>query len=565
MKTSVIKRLTASVCCVLLLCGSFLPAGAAHGVAELIDECIAYQAELHGAKNAQELIDGYVSDYAGCGSDWLALSLMRYGEWDFSAYRESLEEYVSNNAVENAVSRQRCALMLIACGSESGYIEKTANDSVGENGVMSFVYGLHLLTNGAECSVFTKEQVIEELLALRLEDGGWALGTTGSDVDVTAMAVQALAPYYDENGRVKSAVDGALAMLSQRQLDSGDFSSYGVPNPESTAQVAVALVSLGIDALTDARFIKNSNTLLDGMMKYRLTGGGFCHAEGGNVNTLAGEQVLYALVAMWRNENGKSPLYVFGEEIKSPAETVIQAVPQTEKTQGTQPVTTVTVTSQPVETQASTVVTQEQSVTEALQSDKKENKGSLFGAKGVIITVVLAFGAAAVLYLLLARKSRRGALIAVAAALLAAAVIMSINIQSREGFYSSADESGEITVTLSVFCHTASEKPHASHIPDNGVILPETQLSLSKNSTVLDALMLVSKQHGLLIENESASPLTAYISGINNLYEFDFGELSGWMYFVNSLSPDTGCGEYILKDGDKIEWIYTCNLGDDLK
>ncbi len=562
MKTSVVKRLTASVCCVLLLCGSFLPAGAAHGVAALIDECIAYQAELHGAETAQELVDGYIADYAGCGSDWLALSLMRYGERDFSAYRASLEDYVRNNVIENAVSRQRCALMLIACSSDSEYIEKTANDSIGENGVMSFVYGLHLLTNGADCSEFTKEQVIEDLLSLRLEDGGWALGATGSDVDVTAMAVQALAPYYYENGRVKSAVDGALSMLSQRQLDGGDFSSYGVPNPESTAQVAVALASLGIDALTDARFIKNSNTLLDGMMKYRLSGGGFCHAEGGSVNTLAGEQVLYALVAMWRNENGKLPLYVFGEEVKAPTETVTQAVPET---QTTQPVTAVSVTSLPAETEADAVVTKAQKVDSASQSDKKENKDSLFGAKEVIITVVLAVGAAAGLYLLLARKSKRGALICVAAALLAAAVMISVNIQSREGFYSSADEKGEITVTLSVSCRTASEKPHASHIPDNGIILPETELSLKENSTVLDALMLASKRHGLLIENDSVSPLTAYISGINNLYEFDYGELSGWMYFVNSHSPDTGCGEYILKDGDRIEWIYTCNLGDDLK
>lgn len=565
MKTSVIKRLTASVCCVLLLCTGFLPAGAAHGIGALVDECIAYQAELHGAENAQELIDGYISDYAGGGSDWLALSLIRYGEWDFSAYRRALEDYVSNTVIENAVSRQRCALMLIACGSKSGYIEKTANDSVGENGVMSFVYGLHLLTNGSECSLITKEQVIEELLALRLEDGGWALSSTGSDIDVTAMVVQALAPYYKENGRVKAAVDGALSMLSQRQLDGGDFSSYGVPNPESTAQVAVALASLGIDSLTDTRFIKNSNTLLDGMMKYRLQSGGFCHAEGGNVNTLAGEQVLYALIAMWRNESGKAPLYVFKEEIKTPVETVTASVPETEKTQETQPVATVTVIAHPEQTEARTVVTQEQSVTEALQSDKKENKGSLFGAKGVIITVVLAFGAATALYLLLARKNKRGALVAVAASLLAAAVIITLNVQSRESFYSSAGENGEITVTLSVSCHTASEKPHASHIPDNGIILPETQLSLEENSTVLDALMLASKQHGLFIENDSASPLTAYISGINNLYEFDFGELSGWMYFVNSRSPDTGCGEYILKDGDRIEWIYTCNLGDDLK
>ena len=56
-----------------------------------------------------------------------------------------------------------------------------------------------------------------------------------------------------------------------------------------------------------------------------------------------------------------------------------------------------------------------------------------------------------------------------------------------------------------------------------------------------------------------------YISGINYLYEFDFGDLSGWVYHVNGVSPSVGCGEYKLSDGDRIEWLYTCNLGNDLK
>jgi len=56
-----------------------------------------------------------------------------------------------------------------------------------------------------------------------------------------------------------------------------------------------------------------------------------------------------------------------------------------------------------------------------------------------------------------------------------------------------------------------------------------------------------------------------YISGINHIYEFDYGELSGWMYRVNGGTPSVGCGSYILSDGDKIEWLYTCELGEDLK
>ena len=56
-----------------------------------------------------------------------------------------------------------------------------------------------------------------------------------------------------------------------------------------------------------------------------------------------------------------------------------------------------------------------------------------------------------------------------------------------------------------------------------------------------------------------------YISGINYLYELDFGDMSGWIYHVNDDEPLVGCGEYKLSDGDNIEWLYTCDLGKDLK
>lgn len=57
---------------------------------------------------------------------------------------------------------------------------------------------------------------------------------------------------------------------------------------------------------------------------------------------------------------------------------------------------------------------------------------------------------------------------------------------------------------------------------------------------------------------------SAYIEGINNLYEFDCGELSGWAYKVNQWFPNYGASRYLLKDGDVIEWLYTCDLGTDI-
>ena len=68
---------------------------------------------------------------------------------------------------------------------------------------------------------------------------------------------------------------------------------------------------------------------------------------------------------------------------------------------------------------------------------------------------------------------------------------------------------------------------------------------------------------GMKIDMEKGT-FTVYIKGISNLYERDCGELSGWIYMVNDKVPGYGCSQYILKDGDKIEFVYTCNLGKDV-
>ena len=121
---------------------------------------------------------------------------------------------------------------------------------------MSYIYGLLLLDSGAYTSTaFNRNDIIINILSLRQSDGGWALTGGASDNDITAMAIQALAPYYEDSD-VKNAVDKALALLSKRQLDSGDYSSWGTRNAESTAQVIAALSALGRDCRTDSQFIK---------------------------------------------------------------------------------------------------------------------------------------------------------------------------------------------------------------------------------------------------------------------------------------------------------------------
>ena len=86
-----------------------------------------------------------------------------------------------------------------------------------------------------------------------------------------------------------------------------------------------------------------------------------------------------------------------------------------------------------------------------------------------------------------------------------------------------------------------------------------------QGETAFDLLQRLCRENGISMES-SWSPLykTAYIEGIANLYEFDCGKLSGWMYSVNGEFPNYGCSGYTLQDGDVICWVYTCDLGEDV-
>ena len=155
----------------------------------------------------------------------------------------------------------------------------------------------------------TREKLIETILGAVLEDGGWTLSGTKADPDMTAMAIQALAPYHKTNETVKAAVDKALEALSALQRNDGGFGSWGTVNSESCAQVIVALTALGIDPTADSRFVKNSLTVLDALASFYVTGGGFRHTAGGDLDGMATEQGYYALAAYYRFVNAQTRLY----------------------------------------------------------------------------------------------------------------------------------------------------------------------------------------------------------------------------------------------------------------
>ena len=102
-------------------------------------------------------------------------------------------------------------------------------------------------------------------------------------------------------------------------------------------------------------------------------------------------------------------------------------------------------------------------------------------------------------------------------------------------------------------------------VPEDGWILEPTEVVFFEGESVFQVLKRECKRRSIHMEFEN-TPIynSAYIEGIHNLYEFDVGELSGWMYSVNGWYPNYGCSRYALKDGDVVEWRYTCDLGFDV-
>ena len=133
------------------------------------------------------------------------------------------------------------------------------------------------------------------------------------------------------------------------------------------------------------------------------------------------------------------------------------------------------------------------------------------------------------------------------------------------------DKSTQYTCTFSISCETILDNmdqcnnSKKSLVPEDGIIFPAAEVTFSEGESVFDVLQRVCKDNKIRMES-TFTPMynSAYIDGIHNLYEFDVGKLSGWMYAVNGWFPNYGRSRYQLKDGDVVEWQYTCDYGADI-
>ncbi|MBQ3931908.1 MAG: terpene cyclase/mutase family protein, partial [Firmicutes bacterium] len=284
------------------------------------------------------------------GMEWMALGLARAGREvpGLDDYLKSVEDYINEKAndseqLANASStNSRFILALTALAQDATKFAdhdliKGLSDLtyVGKQGLNGYTWALLALDSHeyeeAEGATATREAMVEAILAKQHEDGGWSLTDTypNSDVDITAMTLQALAPYYSKDANVKAAIDKALEFLSGKQNQYGGFGSVDGASVESCAQVIVALTALGIDPSEDERFVKNDWSVTDALSSYYLGEGKFSHTPGAAYNGLATEQAYYAMASYFRFKDGQTSLYdmtdvEFAEEYETPEGPIVK-------------------------------------------------------------------------------------------------------------------------------------------------------------------------------------------------------------------------------------------------
>ena len=262
-------------------------------------------------------------------SDWTALAMARAGiADDYAGYLARLQAYVERQYAENgglhevkATEYHRIALTAAALGGDPTAFgtkpdgtaidlvaEGTYNwqgDDLGGQGLNGWIFALLTMDAvGSEVPAdarYSRQDMLDAIVSAQLPEGGFSLGGGEMDVDITAMALQALAPYQEQYPEV---IDAALNVLSAAQLPSGGFESWGAQSSESCAQVLLALCELDVDPETDERFQKDEGSVIDALLAFRLADGGFTHQLGGQADAMAGEQAMQALTAMALRQQG---------------------------------------------------------------------------------------------------------------------------------------------------------------------------------------------------------------------------------------------------------------------
>ena len=422
---------------------------------------------------------------------------------------------------------------------------------------------------------------INSLLDAQISGGSWGIDADfpGSNVDMTAMVVQALAPYCSTNANVKDAVDKAVKWLSAEYQKTGDYDSS-----ESAAQVIVALSALGIDAKTDNRFQHNGISVLSNFLSYADPNSkGFLHDKQPNstVNQMASEQAAYTLVAYDRYVNGSKRLYDMSDVTKrenADAQAVIDMINQigyvdessyNAIAEARNAYNKLSAADKEKVTNYNTLTAAETSYKAILKQKQTDQYKALKAHYDDLLNdKTKKYGTAA--------KKKLASILQQAQTDMNAAESCErvMDIYNKAIFDLDAVKPGDIEVTFRLIGALEATQDvdltKDSYLPEYVTWVPTKTYALQENATVYDLFTEAMSDAGLrYIGAESNYVSTIYAPsclGGYALSEFTNGKKSGWMYTVNGKHPNQGLKNWTLNDGDVVIWHYvndySCEVAD---
>lgn len=524
--------------------------------------------------------------------EWAVLALAR-GNADvlnsyYDGYYDRVVAYVRTNIssgklnADKSTDNARIALALTAIGEDptsvGGHNLLTALDDVTydlKQGINGPIWALIALDSKNYTSS-SRDELIEAILGNRTSDGGWALDGTVTDVDMTAMAIQALAPYYKSNKNVQDVVDAALAWLSTKQSSDGGFSSWGNANAESCAQVIVALSALNIDADTDSRFVKNGHSALENLLTFEQADGSFLHTLPGSDkdnNQMSSEQGTYALVAYDRFKTGKNSLYNMTDAVKradASAQEVIDMIDSIGEVneysydaiaEARSAYTKLSsADKEKVKATNYKTLTAAEDAYKAILREKQSERYTELKAHydELLRDKTKKYGTAA--------KKKLLSVLQTAQRDMNAAVSCERVEEIFQKAMSDLDavKPGDIEVTFRLIGALEATQDvdltTDSYLPEYVTWVPTKTYALQENATVYDLFTEAMSDAGLRYigaESNYVSTIYApYCLGGYTLSEFTNGKKSGWMYTVNGTHPNQGLKNWTLNDNDVVVWHY---------
>lgn len=490
-----------------------------------------------------ELTDNIVKKLKDTTDPWAIMSVVASGNkselTNIKDFNKEAYTNIKDSIGQSATTIERYIIGLSAVSKDAqklsnGIDTLNAIEGLGStniDAINSMVFALIAYDSGnyeiPTNSKYTKEEIINTIISKQTSKGGWAFSGRIEDIDITAMTVSALAPYYvakdykslqiseETYNKVKTSVNKAIDFLSEVQLEDGSYSSDSNPsnsNSNSTSMVIVALSALGIDVQRDVDFIKNGKNVIDGLLKFKTDdslGFGFRNNE---YNPMATEQGLRAIVSYSNFSKDKQPynIYTFNKGFIEEPE-----IPETNEKPVISGVEDITIN-----------VGDKFDPTYGVSANDKEDDD------------------------------------------LTSQIVINGEVDTTKAgtyklIYTVTDSDGntttrEIIVTV---IEKTSKKINVGIYTDEKSIYESIEVDYYEGDT---AYTVLKRLLGDKVDSTGKED-SLYVKGIDGLYEFDKGPQSGWVYSVNRVKPTISAGVHKINPGDELIWHYTLDLGNDIE